>query len=115
MDGMGSNSGYAALGSLGGAVCSLELSNDKSETPITIETNPGSEVIGNSLDGEGYSVGNDKTDSRGDQLNFTTGTYNVTSNESAHAAIERNIEDECRTSVIERYNRLFNKFIVGIK
>lgn len=115
MDGMGSNSGYAALGSLGGAVCSLELSNDKSETPITIETNPGSEVVGNSLDGEGYSVGNDKTDSRGDQLNFTTGTYNVTSNESAHAAIERNIEDECRTSVIERYNKLFNKFIVGIK
>lgn len=109
-DAMANNSCYSAFGGIGGGICSLEITNseDTVNDNLTAEPYAATKKINNltPTDGDDNIIPNGTSDTI-DQLQLTKGT----SAESAKIDMENRLKHD----VSERYNKLFNKYILGIK
>lgn len=109
-DAMANNSCYSAFGGIGGGICSLEITNseDTVNDNLTAEPYAATKKINNltPTDGDDNLIPSGTSDTV-DQLQLTKGT-------SAESA-KIDLENRLKRDVSERYNKLFNKYILGIK
>lgn len=108
-DAMANNSCYSAFGGIGGGICSLEITNSEDTVnDLTAEPYAATKKINNltPTDGDDNLIPEGTSDTI-DQLQLTKGT----SAESAKVSMENMLKHD----VFERYNKLFNKYILDIK
>lgn len=97
-DAMACNAGYSMLGSIGGSITELEIRNqsDTGSDPMAIDSGDGG-VLGDEEDTNGLIIHSGTSDTE-DQLKFTRTA----------------IESVQIQKLVNRYNKLFNKYVFGI-
>ena len=110
-DAMASNAVYSSLAGVCSGVTSLEITNEATaeKDHITIDEN-GNGVIENAdTDSEGNIVAKSTTDTI-DQANLTQHSV-----ESIHANIKETLELNLYNQASERFNKIFNSVVLGLK